>query len=73
MQNKNLAKEHLYINQVKETIELTNVVKICSTSFFNKNRFAVLTTHRLLIFENKEAFLLKKACKVFNKKFTKQK
>ncbi len=64
MQNKKLAKEYSYINQVKETIELTNVVKIKSFSIFNKNRFAVLTTHRLLIFEDKEAFLLKKACKV---------
>jgi len=64
MQNQILAKEHLYINQVRETVELTNVVKIPSFSIFNKNRFAVLTTQRLLIFDDKEAFLLKKACKV---------
>jgi len=64
MQNQNSSKEINYINQVKETIELTNVIKI-NSSIFNRNRFAVLTTIRILIFDSKESFLLKKACQVY--------
>ena len=61
----NPNKEFHYINHVKETIELKNVVKIKSFSIFSKNRFAVLTSHRILLFNDKESFLNKKACKVF--------
>jgi len=60
------SRELLYINNVKETIELTNVVRIKDIPLFSKNRFAVLTTNRILIFNNNESFLLKKASKVFN-------
>ena len=53
-----------YINHVKETTELTNVIKIKTFSFFYKNKFAVLTTNRLLLFNDKESYLRKNACKV---------
>jgi len=59
-----IIKEINYINQVKENIELTNIVKIKSFAFFYKNKFAVLTTNRLLLFNDKESYLRKNACKV---------
>lgn len=64
MNNTNYDKTNFYINRVKETVELTNVVRIKRFSIFFKKRFAVLTTHRLLLFQDKESYLLKKACKV---------
>ena len=46
-------------NHVRENIELKNEVKIKGL-LFNKNRYAILTTHRFLIFENRERYLNKK-------------
>ena len=44
---------------IKETIELKNEVK-SKGKIFNHNRYAVLTSLRLLIYENKEKYLNKK-------------
>jgi hypothetical protein len=59
-----ISKEINFINQGKENVELTNIVKIKSFHFFYKNKFAVLTTNRILLFNDKESYLRKSACKV---------
>ena len=45
-------KEINYINHVKETTELTNVIKIKTFSFFYKNKFAVFNSNRLFLFND---------------------
>ena len=50
---------YIVSNHIRENIELKNEVKTRGF-LFDKNRYAVLTTHRFLLFENREKYLNKK-------------
>lgn len=53
------------INNIKEQIQLKNDVKTKGRLMF-KQRYAVLTLERFLLYENKERFLLKREPRVVN-------
>jgi hypothetical protein len=58
--SQNSTDENYYLaNNIKEQIELKNIVQTKGRFYF-KQRFAILTTSRMLVFENKDKFLHKK-------------
>lgn len=62
----NSTDENYYVaNNIKEQIELKNIVQTKGFLYL-RERFAILTTTRMLVFENKDKFLHKKNPRVRN-------
>ena len=60
MESKRQTDDKFFIvNNIKEQIELKNVVQTAG-ALVMRNRYAILTTKRLLLFEKQENFLTKK-------------
>jgi len=63
MSTKTLNEDFFLDNNKKEHIELKNIIKT-QGMFYKKERFAVLTSTRLLIFENQTHFVQKRSPRV---------